>query len=208
MNKKTLKRIWHFLWHEDSALSWIANLIIAVILVKFVIFPVLGFLLSTTHPVVAIVSSSMDHDLVDGIICGVQDSNYESSLDNFWKTCGKFYENLGITKESFQNYDFKDGFEKGDIMFLKGMKPDQIKVGDVIVFQGNRVPIIHRVVVINEKDGKRIFTTKGDHNEGIIPAIGELEIAEDKIIGKATFSIPYLGYIKILADKIKTSIVG
>jgi len=208
-NNKFLKKTWHFLWHEDSALSWFANLVLAVILVKFVIIPFLGLILGTSFPVVAVVSSSMDHNPIEDKICGTTVSNYNGSLDSYWNTCGKLYENIGIDKKTFESFPLSDGFEKGNIMVLVGAKPDEIKKGDIIVFRGgNNIPIIHRVVIINEKDGKKTFTTKGDHNEGIIPSFGEVDITEDKIIGKAVLKIPYLGYIKIAFDKIIVSIFG
>lgn len=56
------KKIWKFIWHDDSLLSWIVNIVIAFILVKFVIYPGLGLILQTTYPVVAVVSSSMEHN--------------------------------------------------------------------------------------------------------------------------------------------------
>ena len=60
--KKNLKKFWHFIWEEDSLLSWIVNIIIAFILIKFIVYPGLGYLLATTHPVVAVVSESMEHN--------------------------------------------------------------------------------------------------------------------------------------------------
>ena len=57
-----LKKIWNFIWHDNSVWSWLVNVILAFVLVKFVIYPGLGFLLHTTHPVVAVMSSSMEHN--------------------------------------------------------------------------------------------------------------------------------------------------
>ena len=69
--KNTLIKTWKFIWDNDSPLSWILNVIIAFILVKFIIYPGLGLLLGTTHPVVAVVSGSMSHNLENGQICGI-----------------------------------------------------------------------------------------------------------------------------------------
>ena len=44
------KRVWHFLWHEDSIASWLANLALAFVLVKFVIYPGIGLLFGTDFP--------------------------------------------------------------------------------------------------------------------------------------------------------------
>ena len=58
--KKKLKRLWHFIWEDNSVWSWIANIVLAFILIKFIVYPSLGFVLGTTHPVVAVVSESME----------------------------------------------------------------------------------------------------------------------------------------------------
>ena len=91
-----LKKIWKFIWNDDSFLSWVVNVILAFIIVKFLIFPGLGFLLETTHPVVAVVSGSMDHS---------------GDFDDWWERQGKWYEDKGITKEEFMQYDLKNGFQ-------------------------------------------------------------------------------------------------
>ena len=59
----------------------------------------------------------------------------------------KWYTLNGISKDEFAEFPFKNGFNKGDIIVLKGKKPEYIEVGDVIVFwSAKRDPIIHRVV--------------------------------------------------------------
>jgi len=62
-------------------------------------------------------------------------------------------------------------FYRGDVVLLKGItNPDQVKVGDVIVYKrpGYEYPIIHRVryvytVKVNGKP-ERCFVTWGDNN--------------------------------------------
>ena len=60
--KSFLKRAWHFIWSEDSILSWIANVILAFLLIYFIVYPVLGFIFGTSFPIVAVVSGSMEHN--------------------------------------------------------------------------------------------------------------------------------------------------
>jgi len=182
-----LKKIWRFIWYDDSLLSWIVNIILAFIIVKFLIYPGLGLALGgTTHPVVAVVSGSMEHD---GL-----------GFEEWWSENNEWYLKNDITKESFSEYVMKNGFNKGDIIVLK--KSDSISVGDVIVFSGNsNNPIIHRVVK-KWNDGETYYQTKGDNNANSFSALGETEISEDNIIGKAVFKIPYLGYVKIIFTEI------
>lgn len=175
----SIKKIWYFIWYDDSPLSWLLNIILALILVKFVIYPGLGFLLGTTHPLVAVVSGSMEHN-------GLR-------FDDWWQINGAWYESNGITKEQFKNFNFKNGFNKGDIMIL--INPKNKDTGNVMVYRkanSNDPPIIHRIVKINQDS----YQTKGD-NVNRIQSFEE-DIKNNAIIGKAVIRIPYLGYIKIL----------
>jgi signal peptidase I len=219
--KRLLKKIWYFIWEEDSLASWVVNIILAFVLIKFIVYPGLGLILSTTHPIVAVVSSSMEHRSKPNCIdyktfkilnkefkycvkekyriCGKNvDKKGFLNLDEYWEECGQWYEsNIKIFKKDFDSFIFKNGFNKGDIMVLRGGKPQNIKRGDVIVFRGgNSDPIIHRVIKVWQQDDIYYFQTKGDNNQRSIEGI-ESNINENKIIGKAVFRIPLLGYIKI-----------
>ena len=177
-----LKKIWHFLWYEDSLLSWFVNLILAFVLVKFVIYPGIGFLFGTAYPIVAVVSGSMEH--------------HGQPPDGWWEQT-TWYEDHGITRSQFTQFPFKNGFNKGDIMVLQGVKPEAIKIGDVLVYESSRHvnPIIHRVVAITEDNDEYSFQTKGDNN----PASDRDIVSEDQIrrTGKAILRLPFLGWIKI-----------
>ena len=222
--KKLLKKIWRFIWEDDSIWSWIANVILAFILIKFVVYPVMGFALNTNYPVVAVVSSSMEHrtvpscirsgyiDMLGKRIGNCAEYNYDIcgngynekksfDINEYWDTCGKWYGlNTDISKDKFSGFSFKDGFNKGDIMVLMGKDAEKIAVGDVIVFKSDgKDPIIHRVVKKAMKDGKVYFQTKGDNNGDSIKtlALDETNLSQDVVIGKAILRVPLLGYIKI-----------
>ena len=157
-----LKRSWRFVWHDDSMLSWIVNILLAFVLIKFILYPAVGFVLGTQLPVVAVVSSSMDHRFVDGVMCG------QSAIGDaeWWAVCGEWYEERGFSQADFDEFVFRNGFWKGDIMFVLGAKPGSVKVGDVLVFSaGKEYPIIHRVVRVWQEGGNWFYATKGDHNE-------------------------------------------
>jgi signal peptidase I len=199
--KHYLRKTWKFIWEEDSAASWLVNIVLAFVLIKFIVYPTLRFLLQTAFPIVAVVSGSMEHKVtLDSTsnykYCGVSFEEKENA--DFWETCGEWYEqNTVINEQDFKDFPFSNGFNKGDIMILRGKKPRNINIGDVIVFQSGRPdPIIHRVIDI--RDGY-YFTTKGDHNARVISEhpIKEDNIAEDQVLGNAFIRIPLLGYIKI-----------
>ncbi len=190
MKKTGFQRLKYFMFDDDSAWSWVFDILVAFILIKFLVYPGLGFLLGTSHPIVAVVSGSMEHD---------------GSFDDWWNEHESFYLKLGISKDSFLDYSFRNGFNTGDIMILKGKSPEDIEIGDVIVYQGKTDPVIHRVVKKWHEGGYYYYQAKGDHNS--MSNFNEIKIREDQIIGYkdhdkgsvALFRIPFLGYIKIAA---------
>lgn len=188
MDKKQLKawwkKTWHFIWEEDSVASWIVNILLAFLLIKFIVYPGLGLVFQTPYPIVAVVSGSMEHD---------------EKFDEWWDLQKQFYLERNISKSQFEEFRFKNGFNTGDIMVLYGTKPEKIEVGDVIVFTTSTRPdpIIHRTVMVTQENNELYFQTKGDHNFGINTYVNEGKISEDRYIGKAVFRVPYLGWIKI-----------
>ncbi len=201
--KKLLKKVWYFIWEDDSIWSWIVNIILAFVLIKFIVYPGLGLLLSTSHPVVAVVSDSMEHNM---------------GFDEWWDTKKDWYIKNGISKEEFEKFPLKNGFNKGDIMVLIGKEPNEIEIGDVIVFISHREkprrdPIIHRLIDKTEDNSEFILKTKGDKNS--MPINGcddqgctdETDIREEQLIGKAVLKIPLLGYIKIWFVKLLNFLV-
>ncbi|MEK6967417.1 MAG: signal peptidase I [Nanoarchaeota archaeon] len=191
MRKKAipfLKRVWKFLWEDDSIWSWLANIALAFLLIKFLILPGLGLAFGTSHPIVAVVSGSMEHD---------------GSFDEWWAQQEARYQSFNISRNNFEKFPMKDGFNRGDIIFLFGVKPDNLKAGDIIVFSAQNTaqrpdPIIHRVVSI-QRDSQVTVQTKGDHNIAQIrgPELDETNIKWSQVIGRASLRIPMLGYIKI-----------
>ncbi|MFX0023598.1 MAG: signal peptidase I [Candidatus Hermodarchaeota archaeon] len=98
---------------------------------------------------------------------------------------------------------------KGDLLFVQGKDPAQIKngtiigkEGDIIVFDAwdlpgwfhpPRDPVVHRVV---DKwyDGGWYFLTKGDAN----PTVDDGPVPENRVLGVVVGRIPYIGWVKIL----------
>lgn len=157
-----LKKAWDWFWLDDSFLSWLANVVVAFISIKYVFYPLLALILGTSLPVVAVISGSMEHNPQNGVLCGTQETD-------FWDACGRFYEERNISQQQFSEFIFPDGFNRGDVMMIHRATPQHTEIGDVLVFQTNKpYPVIHRIVDISYENGERIYTTKGDHNEDII----------------------------------------
>lgn len=183
MKYKTLKKIWDFIVHEDSLASWIVNVVLAFVIVKYLVYPGLGLILGTSFPIVAVVSGSMEH--------------HPSDFNNWWEANKNWYEEKNFTKEQFEDFPLRDGFLKGDIMILYGVEPKDIKTGQVVVYEtpSYNNPVIHRVVKTREEKGVYYFMTKGDNNNNADP--GEINGEQVSRTGKAVARIPLLGWIKI-----------
>lgn len=207
-SKNILKKVWNFIWHSNSIWSWLVNIILAYIFIKFIFYPGLGLLFNTSYPLVAVVSGSMEHMVISydtdtsPHLCGdmYDKREYFVSTNEFWDRCGSWYERNNISKEDFSKFLFSKGFNKGDIIFIYGSNPKNLKIGDVIVFQRRNGPslpdpIIHRIVSLKDVDGRYYFTTKGDHNSG--SGSIDLDIPGNIVLGKGVFRIPYLGWVKI-----------
>ncbi len=180
-HKGKLAKLWHFLWHEESLASFAADAILIVLIGKFLLYPAVGAMMGNDYPIVAVISHSMDHKGLD--------------FDDWWVQNGKWYEDLGVSKSDFEQYYLKDGFKKGDVLFIKGRAISDLSGGDIIVyaapFRGE--PIIHRIVSVSE-DGSSV-ATKGDANSAQLGF--ENSINEDQIYGEAVFLIPKIGWVKV-----------
>lgn len=82
----------------------------------------------------------------------------------------------------------------GSLVVIQPVKPEAIKVGDVITYRSaaeSGMVTTHRVMEVIHNDGSPVFRTKGDANED--PDINP--VAADELVGKLAFNIPYLGYL-------------
>ncbi|MBI2004060.1 hypothetical protein HYS72_01200 [Candidatus Pacearchaeota archaeon] len=142
--------------------------------------------------------------------------NLFSDYDSWWTRHESKYLDLQLNKEQFKNFNFNNGFSKGDILFIIKAKPEKLKVGDVMIFEGNQQnPIIHRLINIKKEEQKignfltnltgnqikeneeYLFSTMGDNNNGQLSI--EKEIKSDQLIGKALFRItPGFGWAKLI----------
>ena len=177
--KSLFRKFWHIYWEDNSILSYIVFFIVAYLVLKFVAFPIFLFAAGLSD-VTAVMTESMVH------YKDVNHTYYEWMLEH------------NFTMDQIENFPFPNGLNVGDVIFVKKVhSPDEIKLGDVIVFYGPRgYSIIHRVVEkVNDT-----FTTKGDANPR--SAYYETNIKFEDIKGKAIFKVPYLGYPRVLLGKL------
>ena len=186
--KEAWKRFWFLVWEDDSFKGWVISIVLIFLFIKFIFFPSLSLVTGTTIPLAIVESCSMYHQ-----------GNIFTNFDDWWESHEERYSLFNITKDDFENFRIYNGFNKGDILFITGTKPEKIEVGEIIIFSsdsgGN--PIIHRVVGITEANGKIAFSTMGDNNNGQLEV--EKSISQSQILGKASIrAVPYLGWIKLV----------
>lgn len=81
----------------------------------------------------------------------------------------------------------------GDLVIYQQVPPEEIRIGDIIVFSTPSGTVIHRVVKIDENNGRYYFTTRGGANR-----VEDHELLlEENIRGRVVFRIPWLGWISI-----------
>ncbi len=172
-----LRKFWKFL-HEDSWSSFVVTLILAIIIIKFIFFPSLSYLTGTPLPLVIVESCSMHH--------------YENGFEKIFDT-SDVYGEKNISLSDSIDWIFQNGFNKGDVIFVVGVK--DIKVGDVIIFNGGtNYPIIHRVVEVGNS-----YATKGDNYMTNSKQLSsEKVINKNQVVGKALFRVPFIGWIKLI----------
>jgi len=96
----------------------------------------------------------------------------------------------------------KPSLEIGDVILVKKMRANKIKIGDIITYQGMESDfkdkiVTHKVKNIIEEDSKKIFYTKGITNNSVDPAV-----YEEQIYGKVIYKFKILSFLsKIVRSK-------
>ncbi len=97
---------------------------------------------------------------------------------------------FGVKLLSVQSGSMEPSIKTGSVVIVKNQ--DTYGLGDIITFTDNpqNDSTTHRIIKSEVKDGKEIYTTKGDANQGD----DRLTTTSEKILGKVIFDVPYLGY--------------
>lgn len=91
-------------------------------------------------------------------------------------------------------------YQVGDVILVKEVNPDSIQIGDDVTYQGKvgsmkGMLVTHRVIDIEEVDGKRVFHTKGIANNSEDPVV-----SEDQINGVVQTKMYILSLICVLLN--------
>lgn len=98
----------------------------------------------------------------------------------------------GLTSYAVLSGSMEPSIHTGSVVFVKSTS--EYKIGDVVTFKTNnpdKIPTTHRVHEMRAISGVERYVTKGDANDDI----DSRELSKPDIIGKVTFSIPFLGYL-------------
>jgi signal peptidase I len=194
-----MRRIWKML--NEGWFGTVFQVVLGVLIAYFA-YKLLGLILHTPTPLVAVVSTSMQHEN--------EETTHYSQLEKY----------LGYNRSYIDSWPISSGFGRGDMLIIVGS--DNYEIGDVIVYRASSVsnkevcklpsqqppalptdPIIHRIIYKNP-DGT--YQTKGDAN--LIQFSYECRIRKEQIYGKAIlFPIPKLGYPKIILTEMLEMLV-
>ena len=171
--------------------AWKNEYVQTAVIIGLIVLIVFGFwygsqlALNTPYPVLAVVSGSM---------C----IPYDGQCDGW-------------------SHPFDRTLHIGDLIIVQGVNPADLNANypnsDIIVFRKPGNPdelIVHRIVAINEVNGKLYFRTKGDGNGNKWPSTpqpveydpwednGVPGVSEDNVVGKVIMRVPLVGNVVLL----------
>lgn len=97
-----------------------------------------------------------------------------------------------------QSGSMEPAIKTGSVVFIK--KQPSYAVGDIVTFgvsSSKSLPTTHRIISEQLQAGQLVYQTKGDANEDPDPVF----TSPRNIVGRALFSVPYLGYVLDFARK-------
>lgn len=92
-------------------------------------------------------------------------------------------------------------YYRGDAVIIEKTDPDNILVGDILVYKINGGIVTHRVIEIIDKNGIKIYHTKGDNN--LIE--DNIDIYKKDIKGRVKYVVKYIGYPTIYFNELLES---
>ena len=91
--------------------------------------------------------------------------------------------------------------QKADFLGINEFNPDDVKVGDVVVYDAAWYdqPVIHRIINITDINGTTMYVIKGDNNNGPDPYYVKSDQIKEKVVtsGDNLVIVPKIGYLSI-----------
>ena len=89
-------------------------------------------------------------------------------------------------------------YSRGDAVIYEKINPENIEIGDILVFTKEGKVITHRVIKKQYKNNSYHFNTKGDNND----SQDAFTIEEASVLGKVDFSFKYIGYPTVKINEV------
>lgn len=106
---------------------------------------------------------------------------------------------LGLKTFVIVSESMEPTINPGDAIFIKEVPQNELKENDIISFKDGNIINTHRIVRINNDNGKITYTTKGDNNKNE----DRIAVSYDKIEGKYEFKLSKVGIlIEIIKSKV------
>ena len=91
--------------------------------------------------------------------------------------------------------------EKADFLGIHEFNPEDVQVGDVVVYDAKWFdqPVIHRIIDIKDINGTTMYKIKGDNNNAPDPYYVTSDQIREKVVtwGDNLVVIPKIGYLSI-----------
>ena len=99
-------------------------------------------------------------------------------------------------------------YNVGSLIYVKKVDPSTLKIKDPITFElSDKTIATHRIIeIVHDETNPNVykFRTKGDANENPDQNL----IEPNKVLGKAIFTIPYLGYLATYIQSFPGNVVA
>ena len=97
----------------------------------------------------------------------------------------KVYDLIKFKSYVILSDSMKPAMDPGDVIFIKKINVDNLKVGDIITFQKEEFIATHRIIKFEDKS----IITQGDNNN-----LADDPLTKENVIGKYIFKVPKIGY--------------
>lgn len=117
-------------------------------------------------------------------------------LINSWSNPDKIPSFFGWKPFIVLSGSMENEIYSGDIVVVKSVNPDTLKIGDIIAFRSGNIVVTHRIKDIENEDGTIKYITKGDNNN----TEDRERVLQSNIEGVYKFKINNLGNLAIFAQ--------
>jgi signal peptidase len=99
---------------------------------------------------------------------------------------------LGVQPQVVNGVSMEPSMHTGDMVIVKDVDVEDLKVDDIIQFRVGETRIFHRIIEVEQTPGGYVFVTQGDNNN-----TPDDPILEEQVEGKVVYTIPDIGWVPI-----------